>query len=554
MSEEELLVIEDSIEGMNLEEMMNFSSGPEEGKIIEVPVVEVGAQHVVVDLGLKSEGVISIEEFFGQEVRAGEIISVFLQSREGEDGHPVISYRQAQRMKNWENISDIFQKNVGIEGIVSGKVRGGFIVDLGESAFLPSSQVLPRRKERFESIIGKKIWVKILEFDRKKRNIVVSQRKYWEDINEKKRAELMTKIQENAIIEGKVSGITSFGAFVDIGGVEGLVHISDISWNRIGKVEDILKIGQTVTVKVMKYDDNMTKIALSLKELTPHPWQDIETKFPAGKIIPGKVTSLTPFGAFVEIEEGVEGLLHISEISWTENVKHPQEVLSVGQVLNLRILNVNREEEKISLSLKKAEDNPWDEIKLKYPSGSKVKGTVTSLLPFGAFVKLPEGLEGLIHISDFSWLKKIRHPQEMLEVGEEVESVVIEVNPVEEKIVLGLKQMIENPFLKYETGNNVKGKVRKITDFGVFVELEPEIEGIIRTNELSIHKFQHPKEVVQEGEIITAKVIKSDSEERKILLSIKKYEKEKEKEEIQKYLNLGEERITLGEIVKDKTE
>ncbi len=553
MNEDKILTIEES--DISIEDLLKMSdSKPEEGEIVIGTVVEVNNTSVAIDVGLKSEGLISILEFRDNKVKVGDKLSVLIELIEGPEGHPIVSYRKAQRIKNWTRFAEVYKNSEVIEGKVIKKVKGGFIVDIGETAFLPISQTSLRRDERNGTLVDQVVKVKIIEIDRRKHNIVVSQRRYTDEQNQKKREEVFSKISENSVVKGVVSGITSFGAFIDLGGVEGLLHISDIAWGRIEKVEDVLKIGQELEVKVTRIDQSNDKISLSLKNLTPHPWENIATKYPVGKAINGKVTSLLPFGAFVELEPGVEGLLHISEISWTEKIKHPQDILKLGEPVEVKVIDIIPEKEKISLSLKRIGINPWEEIKEKYPSGTKVKGVVTNLVPFGAFVKLTEGIEGLIHISDFSWTKKIRHPQEVLDIDEEVTAVVLEVNTEQEKIVLGLKQLAENPYTKYEVGKTVEGKVKKITDFAVFVELETDIEGIIKLSDLAIQKVKDAKEVINEGQWIKAKVLRADMEEHKIMLSIRKYEKERESEEIQKYLNREEEKVTLGDIVKNLPE
>ncbi|MFA5859540.1 MAG: 30S ribosomal protein S1 [Elusimicrobiota bacterium] len=552
MDDDKILVVEES--DVNIEELLNASDSNkrEEREIVNGKVVEINNKSIAVDVGLKSEGVISKEEIGSDIIKIGDVIPVFLEALEGVEGHPVVSYRKAKRISNWNKLDEVFKDAGDIDGKVIRKVKGGYIVDIGgESTFLPLSQtILKRNESNTVNLVDQTVTVKIIELDRRRRNIVVSQRKVKEDENNRKKAELYATISEGSIIKGRVTSITSFGAFVDIGGVEGLLHISDIAWSRIEKVEDIISMNQELELKIVKFDPANDKISLSLKELKAHPWEDISTKFPNGKMVKGKVTSLLPFGAFIELEPGVEGLLHISEISWTEKIRHPQDILKTGDEVEVRILDVIPEKEKISLSLKRIGENPWEAIKQKYPSGTKVKGIVTNLVPFGAFVKLDEGVEGLIHISDFSWTKKIRHPQEILNLDQEVEAVVLEVNPEQEKVVLGLKQLNDNPYTKYQLGATIEAKVKKITEYAVFVELENDIEGIIKISDLSLNKVKDAKEVLNEGQWIKAKVLRVDLEEHKIMLSVKKYEKERETEDIKKYMNRDEDKVTLGDVIK----
>lgn len=526
-----------------------------EGEIVSARVVEITSQNVIVDLGLKAEGIIPREEFT-HPVSLNEEIFVLLKKKETSAGHPQVSYRLAQLTKTWEKLDQVFRQNSTLEASIGRKVKGGFLVTLKFNpldieAFLPAGEIIGNYKEINRLEPGKKIGVKIIELNAQKKNAVVSQKKYIDAF--------FHNLKEGEIIQGKVKKIVSYGAFINLEsvtpltGMEGLLHISDISWGKVEKVEDFLKIGEEIKVKILKIERSggQGKISLGLKQLTPYPWENIESKYRIGEIVKGKVTSITKFGVFVKLEPGIEGLAHISELSWTTDFKHPTEIVKTGEALNLRILSIDREKEKISLSLKRTLSSPWEEVKIKYPSGTKINGEVTHLTPFGAFVRLPEGIEGLIHVSDLSWTKRVRHPQEVLQVGMKIETIVLEVIPEKEKIVLGLKQLTPDPYLKYQAGTNVQGKISGINDFGIFLELEPGIEGMIHFSEIFLPKGKNLKETFKIGEPIYAKIIRVNPKERKIALSIKKYEKEKEWQEMSKYLNRKDNIATLGEIVEN---
>lgn len=524
-----------------------------EGEIISARVVEITSQNVIVDLGLKAEGIIPREEFT-HPVSLNEEIFVLLKKKETPAGHPQVSYRLAQLSKTWEKLDQTFRQNSTLEASIGRKVKGGFLVTLNPldiEAFLPAGEIIGNYKEINRLEPGKKIGVKIIELNAQKKNAVVSQKKYIDAF--------FHNLKEGEIIQGKVKEIVSYGAFINLEsvtpltGMEGLLHISDISWGKVEKVEDFLKIGEEIKVKILKIERSggQGKISLGLKQLTPYPWENIESKYRIGEIVKGKVTSITKFGVFVKLEPGIEGLAHISELSWTTDFKHPTEIVKTGEALNLRILSIDREKEKISLSLKRTLSSPWEEVKIKYPSGTKINGEVTHLTPFGAFVRLPEGIEGLIHVSALSWTKRVRHPQEVLQVGMKIETIVLEVIPEKEKIVLGLKQLTPDPYLKYQAGTNVQGKISGINDFGIFLELEPGIEGMVHFSEIFLPKGKNLKETFKIGEPIYAKIIRVNPEERKIALSIKKYEKEKEWQEMSKYLNRKDNIATLGEIVEN---
>jgi len=524
-----------------------------EGDIVSAKVLEVNQKSVIVDLGLKAEGIIPREEFLN-DVLPGQEILVFVKKKETSDGHPLVSYRHAQMVKTWEKLYSIFRSNSCLEVKILRKVRDGLIVDLeldtfNLQAFLPVMEINGTYGRWHKFKIGEKINVKIIELNQKKKNIIVSQKKFIDDF-------LLT-LREGEIVNGKITRITSFGAFVSLDssvlhGVEGLLHISDISWGKVEKIENFIKVGDEIKVKILKIDCKENRISLGLKQLVPCPWEKIETRYKVNSTVRGKVSSVTKFGAFVELEPGVEGLAHVSELCWGSVPKHPEEVVKIGESLDFYVLSVDREKEKISLSLKKTKPNPWEELKIKYPPGTKISGIVTGLTPFGAFVRLPEGIEGLIHISDLSWTKRIHHPQEILKIDEKIETLVLEVIPEKEKIVLGLKQLTSDPYQKYQVGMNLQAKITRINDLGLYLELEPEIEGIVHMSEIPLPKGKNLKEVYKVSSNIHAKIIRVSPENKKIILSIKRYEKEKEWQEMSKYLNSSSGTVTLKEIVEGK--
>jgi small subunit ribosomal protein S1 len=543
-------------EGMKMEELLGPEVKLEEGKVINVKVVAVTPDGLVVDLGVKSDGLVPKIEFENNpgalaEITPGTTIPVIITSFQSEDGHLPVSWKKAREKDAWVKINAASKTNQPIEGIIRKQNKGGFLVDIGIEAFLPSSQVDTHFSKNADKYIGKKFQFLITEMNPEKRNIVLSRRKLLETENKLKREKALAGIKEGDIKEGTVTGITGFGAFVDIGGIEGLLHIGDISWQHIKKVETLLKTGQKVQVQILKIDPLAGKISLGMKQLIERPWNKAVEKYPVGTVVKGKITSITTFGAFVELEPGIEGLLHSSEVSWDEKKDDLKKKLSVGQVIEPKVIALDPEKEKLSLSLKRMQANPWEEASKKYPAGTKVKGVVSHLTPFGAFVKLPEGIEGLIHVADMSWTKKVNHPKDFVKVGQEVESVVVEINPQNEKISLSLKQVTQDPYKKYKAGTVVTGPVKRILDFGAFVELEAGIEALVRVSEISPQKIESASAVLKVGQIVEAKVIKSDPSERKIDISIKKLDHDREKELVKKYSG-KQERQTLGDLLEEE--
>lgn len=510
----------------------------EEGNIIKGKVIGVGKQEVFIDIGYKSEGIVSIEEFKNIRgeinIKIGDEVGVYLEKKEDQNGLVVISKRKADQFINWEKLQKSYESGESVEGKVVKQVQGGFIVDImGISGFLPLSQIFSQPKETKEKDptrqhIGEIIQLKILKLNIKKRNIVLSHRAFISETKEKNRAEAWKSLKEGEIREGTVKNITSYGAFVDIGGIDGLLHITDMSWGHVSHPAELLAIGDKIEVIVLKADKENNKISLGLKQKTKDPWGDIENKYQIGQTVQGKVVNLTDYGAFVQLEEGVEGLVHISEMSWTKRPKHPSQLLAIGDSVEVVILSIDKENKKLGLGIKQLEQDPWEALSEKYPVGVKIKGTVKSFADFGAFIELEDGIEGLLHLSDMSWVKKVNHPTEVLKKGEKMEVIVLKVDKEHKRISLGLKQLTPDPWLneipqKYAVGTVVSGKIVKIANFGVFVELENGIEGLVHVSELSLEPVEKIEDAIKLGEVKTMKVIKLDSEERKMGLSIRAY-------------------------------
>ncbi len=550
-------------EGMNMEQLLGPEVKLEEGKVIMARVVAVTEDGVVVDLGIKSDGLVPKQEFENNPEALAEIvpeslIPVIVTNTRSEDGHLPVSWKRAREKDAWEKINNAAKTNQPIEGIIRRKNKGGFSVDIGMDAFLPASQVDTHFAKNTDKYIGKKFMFAIMEMNPEKRNIVLSRRKLLEAEQKTKKERVLSSIKEGEVVEGTVTGVTGFGAFVDLGGIDGLLHIGDISWHHIKKVDDAVKTGQKVQVQILKIDRVTNKISLGMKQLSERPWNKTVQKYPVGTIVKGKVTSVTSFGVFVELEPGIEGLMHTSEISWDEKKEDLKKKFVVGQEIEPKVIALDPEKEKLSLSLKRMQSNPWEEASKKYPAGTKVKCVVSSFAPFGAFVKLPEGIEGLIHLADMSWTRKVNHPKDFMKIGEEIECVVMEINPANEKISLSLKHVTEDPFKKYKAGSTVTGIVKRIVEFGAFVELEPGIEALVRISEIAQKKIESASEALKVGQSVEAKVIKSDPAERKIDISIKKLDHDREKELVKKYAG-NKDRPTLGEVLeideyKDNTE
>jgi small subunit ribosomal protein S1 len=504
-----------------------------EGEIVKGTILEIREDAVLVDIGYKSEGLIPLREFRTPSgeftARVGDAVDVYLEQKEDSEGLIVLSREKAEKIKIWDELSRVYETGGAITGTILGRTKGGLIVDIGVRAFLPGSQVDLRPVRDLDKLIGKAYPMKIIKLNQKRGNIVLSRRELLEEERKHLKEATLGGLTEGKRIKGKVKNITEYGAFVDLGGLDGLLHITDMSWGRVGHPSELFQVGDEIEVVVLKFDRANERVSLGYKQRLPDPWEAVEQKYPVGAKLTGKVVSLTDYGAFVELEEGIEGLVHISEMSWTQRVKHPSKVVAIGDSVEVVVLDVDRANKRISLGMRQAEPNPWNSIEERYPVGTRVEGRIRNLADFGAFVELEEGIDGLIHISDMSWTKRVRHPSEVAKKGEKVEAIVLHVDKANHRISLGLKQIQEDPWQsivpeKYRVGMDVQGKIVRITDFGAFVELEDGVEGLLHVSELSQDRVNKPEDVVQVGQELTLKVIKLDPEERKIGLSLRAYQ------------------------------
>jgi len=481
---------------------------------------------VVVDVRYKSEGRITLDEFDDPtSVKVGTEIEALVEDIADAEGYILLSKRKADRIRGWEQVIQTHKEGDQVKGTVLRKIKGGLLVDIGVPVFLPASQVNIRRSGDIGEWIGREIEARIIKIDEERMNIVVSRRKLIEEDREKLKQSLLSEIEEGQVRKGVVKNIADFGVFVDLGGLDGLLHITDMSWGRINHPSEMVAIDQEVEVKVLKVDRDRERIALGMKQKTPSPWENIDTKYPVGARVTGEVTNLMSYGAFVKLEDGVEGLVHISEMSWTKRVNHPSEVVKVGDHVEVVVLEVNKEKQEISLGMKQTEVNPWTMVSDNYPPGTVIRGKVRNLTNYGAFIELQEGIDGLLHITDMSWTKKVTHPSEMVKKGEEIECVVLSVDQEKKRIALGLKQLAADPWqsdipARYHIGDSVPGTVTKITNFGVFVALEEGLEGLLHISELADHKVDNPEDVVKAGQRVEVRVIKIDPDERKIGLTL----------------------------------
>jgi small subunit ribosomal protein S1 len=504
----------------------------ETNKIVEGKVLNIVGDDVIVDVGYKSEGVIKLEEFRDEGTdqvvvpQIGDTLQVLLETVEDEYGVINLSYRKAKRQKEWEAILAKHKEGDVVKGTVTRKIKGGLLVNIGVNVFLPASQVDIRRPPDIGDYINREIECKILKIDEARRNIVVSRRKLIEDLRSEMKQRLLSEIEPGQVRKGIVKNIAEFGAFVDLGGIDGLLHITDMSWGRITNPHDMVKIDQELEVYILSVDKEKEKIALSLKHKTASPWQDVQAKYPVGSRHTGEVVNIMSYGAFVKLEPGIEGLVHISEMSWTKRINHPSELVQIGDQIEVQVLNINQEKQEISLGMKQVQPNPWDKVAERYPQGTVVTGTVRNLTNYGAFIEIEEGIDGLLHVSDMSWVRKISHPSEVVQKGQKVTCVVLNVDQERKRVALGLKQMANDPWegdipSKYTPGMVAKGKVTKLTNFGVFVELEPGLEGLLHISELSDDKIETPEDVVKVGDEVEVKVLRVDAKDRKIGLSRK---------------------------------
>ena len=508
-------------------------------QIIMGKVIAISKGLVTVDVGFKSEGMISLSEFpeSGKNLQIEDEVEVFMEKVEDNDGNVVLSKEKANKIKIWDDLVKTYEADEIIQGTVIAKAKGGVTVDIGLKAFLPGSQIDLRPIRNLEKLIGEKFDMKIIKMNKKRGNIVLSRRILLEEQRKQIRTGTLEKMDEGNLIEGVIKNITEYGVFIDLGGIDGLLHITDMSWGRVNHPSEMFSIGDKVTVVVLKYDKDKERVSLGLKQTSPDPWVDVDSKFPVDTKIKGKVVSVTDYGVFVELEKGIEGLVHISEMSWSRHVKHPSKMVAIGDEVEALVLTLDKEKKRISLGMKQIEPNPWDEIEDKYPIGTEVEGTVRNLTDFGAFVELEDGVDGLIHISDLSW-KKIKHPSEVLKKKDKISSAVLSIDKENCRISLGIKQLLPDPWDEiagnYPIGTEVSGKIIKVTGFGAFAEFGDGLEGLIHVSQLSSKNITAPEEAVKVDDNIKAKVIKVDTNDKKIALSIKAYEENLDLSQIEK--------------------
>ncbi len=508
--------------------------------VVEGTIVQVNPDSVVVDVGYKSEGVISLREFADEsgkiDVKVGDVYDVLFGGGESDSGLIVLSKEKADRQKIWNSL----EEDAVVEGRILSRIKGGLSVDIGVNAFLPGSQVDLRPVRNLDKVIGQTFDFKIIKLNKRRGNIVLSRRVLLETERESQRSDTLKTLEESQVVEGIVKNLTDYGAFIDLGGIDGLLHITDMSWGRVKHPSDILAVGDKINVKVLKFDKEKERVSLGLKQIAPDPWLDVASKYPIETKVTGKVVSLTDYGAFIELEEGVEGLIHVSEMSWTKRVKHPNKVLSIGDDVESIVLALDTDNRRISLGLKQIEPNPWDVIGEKFPTGTIIEGQVKNITDFGIFVGVDEGIDGLVHISDLSWTKRIKHPSEAFKKGDLVKAVVLSIDRENERFSLGLKQLNVDPWetvpTRYARGTIVNGNVTSVTDFGVFIELEEGIEGLIHVSELSKEKIDSPKDFAEVGTKLEAAVLQVDTVDRKIALSIKNLDVQKEKAEVNEFM------------------
>lgn len=514
------------------------------GGVVTGKVVDVNPTHVVVDVGYKTEGRIPIQEFQDREgkllVEAGDDVDVFFESPEGDRGEIVLSRQKAESIRVWDRIEKAHEENSPVEGVIVARVKGGFKVDVGVDGFLPGSHVDIRPTRNLDQFVGKRERFTILKYNRMRDNVVVSRKVLLEKEREVLKKETLAVLDEGVILEGVVKNITDYGAFVDVGGIDGILHITDMSWGRVNHPSDLLGLGETVKVAVLKFDKEKERISLGMKQITPDPWESVAERYPVDSKITGKVVGLTDYGAFVELEKGVEGLIHVSEMSWAKKLSHPSKVVQVGETVEAMVLKADPGRRRISLGLRQVLPNPWFQAKEKYPEGSVVKGPVRNITDFGVFVGVEEGIDGLIHISDLDWNRKVKHPSEIYKKGDVVEAKVLGVDPQVERFSLGVKQLTMDPWERvvkeHPTGSRVTGEVVKVLDFGVFVRLAEGVEGLVHVSQLSTEHVEKPASLYHVGDTVEAEVVNVDLQERKIGLSVRALERSAEREELETYL------------------
>jgi len=536
----------------------------EEGQIVKGTVIDITPDHVTVDVGYKCEGQIPIQEFLKRDrkvdVNIGDRVDVLLERKESEEGLLILSKEKADKVNIWRDISRSCREGEVIEGEIVSKVKGGLSVDMGGIlGFLPGSQIDLKPVRNLDALMGKRLKFKVIKFNRKRNNIVLSRRILLEEERKLLREGTLKSIQEGSIVEGTVKSLTDYGAFIDLGGMDGLLHITDIAWGRIGHASEKLSVGDRIKVKVLHFDREKGKVSLGLKQALPDPWDSVPKKYPVGSRIKGKIINVTDYGVFVELEEGVEGLVHISELTWSKKMKHPSKIVHIGDTVEVMVLDCDPAKRRISLGMKQIEPNPWALVEEKYPIGTKVVGRVKTITDFGIFIGFEEGVDGLVHVSEMSWTKKIKHPSELYKKGQEVEAVVLNIDTKNERFSLGIKQLTPDPWKevarRYRKGEVVTGKITNLTDFGAFVELEEGIEGLVHVSEISREKVERPSDVLKVGDKISAVVLHLDPNERRIGLSIKGLKERADKAEVEKYItNQGSTSPSLGALIQEEME
>ncbi len=532
----------------------------EEGEVVNGRIISVDKDHVLVDVGYKSEGLIPINEFKDGDgnvnAAVDDDVEVMIEWWDEEEERVLLSKEKAAKVKVWDAIKDVYEEDSTIKGVITNRVKGGFSVDIGVQAFLPGSQADLRPIRNLDEMVGREFDFKVLKFNRKRNNIVLSRRVLLEAERETKRAETLAAIEEGKVMEGTVKNITEYGVFVDLGGVDGLLHITDISWGRVKHPSEMFGIGDPIKVMILSFDQEKERVSLGMKQLVPDPWTFAEEKYPVGTKITGRVVSLTDYGAFVEVEEGIEGLIHVSEMSWTRKIRHPSKVVSVGDEVEAVVLDIKPESRRISLGMKQTMPNPWDVISEKYPVGSVIEGKIKNITDFGVFIGIDDDIDGLVHISDISWTRRIKHPSEVYKKGDTVQSKVLDIDKGNERFSLGIKQLHDDPWKtvaeRYPVGTDINGTVTNVTDFGIFVELEEGIEGLVHVSEISKEKIKTPVGMYNVGDQLTARVININTEERRIGLSIKRLEVDDEQELLHDYVNNAKAApSSFGELLKE---
>ncbi len=529
----------------------------QEGEIVRGRVVMIGRDSVLVDVGYKSEGTIDLDEFpdHGRDLEVGEEVDVLLEQKEDSDGQVILSKEKALRIKIWDDISKKFDNDEVVDGVVVARIKGGLTVDVGLKAFLPGSQIDLRPVRNLDKLIGETLQMRIIKLNKRRGNIVLSRRVLLEAERQDAKEKTLASLAEGQIIQGVVKNITEYGAFIDLGGIDGLLHITDMSWGRVSHPSQLFAIGDNVEVMVLKFDQEHERVSLGLKQLAADPWANVDEKYPETERVSGKVVSITDYGAFVELEEGIEGLVHVSQMSWARRTRHPSKIVNIGDTIEAVVLSVDKERKRISLGMKQIEPNPWSTVDERYPVGSEVEGKVRNLTDFGAFIALEEGIDGLIHISDLSWTQRIKHPSEVLKKGQAVQAVVLNVDKENERLSLGLKQLEPDPWTlvpeKYDVGQDVQVKIVKVTNFGAFAELEDGVEGLIHLSELSHDKIDNPEDIVSVGQELEAKIIKVDAETHKIGLSLRAFGDGGDYS-MRDFSNDESDTVTLGDMVSEE--